>query len=212
MKKDIVHKSTFFSVAPWLFCWVLFVSGIWWRSEDCSWCYRPLLCSLLTSVLAVAWPEVLEAPGAMGCDHTAWEQELTPLPKATSCIQRAKALVAGVWVSPRLWVWKPARAVGILWRSVAGQGSSACWSSQQRMCRNVLVLSVLFCALIFLQGNGLVYAVHSLDDSYHVFLWISGEPGPCHKRRDDKKMCFCCFSLLLCKIPHAFNHPFSWLF
>lgn len=34
--------------------------------------------------------------GAMGHDHAAWEQELALLPKATPCIQKAKALLA--WV------------------------------------------------------------------------------------------------------------------
>lgn len=95
--------------------------------------------------------------GAMGHDHTAWEQELALLPKTTSYIQKAKALLA--WKYPHLWVQKGARAVGVLWRAMPGQGSPVWCSSHQMVCRVcVLMLAILFCALIFLQGNYLFNA------------------------------------------------------
>lgn len=156
-----------------------------------SWCCRPLLCSLLTSVLAVVWPMVHLSVLAIAPTRS---NRLWPHCRRAGAHTAAKGRpmhseeAPVPWLSSHLWVWKHVRAVGILQRAMPDQGSPLWCSSQQRMCRIcVLMLPVLFCALIFLQGNALVYAVHSLDDSYHVFLWISGEPGPCYKRWDDQK-------------------------
>lgn len=182
-KRHCAQEHLFFQLHPDHFvgCSLSLAFHEW--VNDCSWCCRPLVfpvhfCLCCSISLCRQW----SPPGAKCRDHPAGEQELTALPKATSCIQRAKAIV--LWVSSCLWLWKHARAVGMLWGAMPGQGSPVWCSSQQRMCTDV-VCPVL--CLIFLQENSLVYTVRSLDDTYCVFLWISGEPGPCCKRIDDQQ-------------------------
>lgn len=155
-KKAVVHKSTFLSVAPWPFCWVLFISGISWMSE---------------------WEHLMHSESKNPC--------------GMGLVSSGSGSMQGLW--------------GFYTRAIPGQGSPSWCCSLQRMCGIcLLMLSFLFCALIFCQGNGMVCTVQSLDDSFHVFLWISGEPGPCYKRSDDKKLWFC-YSLFVWK-PHTFSH------
>lgn len=54
-----------------------------------------------------------------------------------------------------LWVWKHARAVGILWKAVPGQGSPVWCSSHQRVCR--ICVLMLSCVVPWFSSNGMVW-------------------------------------------------------
>lgn len=145
-KRGIVHQNTFFSVAPWPFCWVPFISGISWMSE---------------------WEHLVHWEGKNSCAMGFLSS--LDLEACEGCGDSLKG-----YIRPR----KPCLDV---------------WN----MCTDVVF--PVFC-LDFppREWSGLC----GLDDSYHVFLGVSGEPGPCHKRR--QKMWFCYYSLFLCNL-----YPFS---
>lgn len=92
-RKTLCTKARFFQLHPDHFvgCSLSLAFCEW--VNDCSWCCRPLLCSLLTSVLAVACPMVPETGAAFLCAGNGphlEQQVVTTLQESRSshCCQR----------------------------------------------------------------------------------------------------------------------------
>lgn len=165
MKKDTVHKSTFFSVAPWPFCWVLFIFGLSWMSE---WLFMVLHCCVPRWLLSLLQQCLLQC--GLWCRGQVLhlsvlvmeQQVMTTLHEGRSshCCQRplhASRKQKPLWhgFPLYLWVWKHARAVGILWKAVPGQGSPVWCSSHQRVCR--ICVLMLSCVVPWFSSNGMVW-------------------------------------------------------